>query len=347
MKFVDEVEIMVRGGKGGPGVVHFLREKYREFGGPDGGDGGRGGDVYLYANSGMQTLGHLIRRPILAAQNGAPGAAQKCSGLTGEDLTIHVPLGTQVEDADTGEIIGDLDRAEKKLLVAKGGKGGLGNQHFANSVNQAPEYAQPGLPGDEKRLRLNLKLIADVGLVGLPNAGKSTLIAAVSRSHPKIADYAFTTLIPNLGMVYGPEYRRLLLADIPGIIEGASKGAGLGLSFLRHIERVRAIVYVMDISSLDPVGELEMLRSELASYSQDLLERKTLIVLNKMDVIDYDPAFAADAIRRLSDPALWQAPARGVPEILTISAKENTGTDVLVTKLFEIFPEPTFAELML
>ncbi|MBI3396825.1 MAG: GTPase ObgE [Spirochaetia bacterium] len=347
MKFVDEIDIVVRAGHGGPGSVHFLREKYRAFGGPDGGDGGRGGSIYFYANPSMQTLGHLVRQSIYTAPNGEAGSAKQCSGANAADAIIHVPLGTQVEDIDTGELVADMDHPEKTVLVASGGKGGMGNQHFATSSNQAPTYAQPGLPGEERRLRLNLKLIADAGLVGLPNAGKSTLIAAVTHSHPKIADYAFTTLIPNLGVLEGPSYRRVLLADIPGIIEGASRGAGLGLSFLRHIERVRVVIYVIDVTSIDPVHDLEMLRRELATYSEPLLTRPTLLVLNKMDEIGYDQAFADLVLTRLTDPALWGPPAPGIPVTTCMSAKEKQGTDAFVTRLFELFPDQSFAESML
>jgi GTP-binding protein len=346
MKFLDEIELSVEAGHGGAGSVHFLHEKYREFGGPDGGDGGRGGDVYIEANSGMQSLGHFLYMQSYHAGDGEPGRGKNKTGKDGEDLIIQVPLGTQIVDPLHLEILGDLIRPGMRILVAVGGKGGLGNQHFANSVNQAPRYAQPGLPGEKRRLHLNLKLIADVGLIGLPNAGKSTLLAAVSRSHPKIADYAFTTLVPNLGVVESRDHRRFILADIPGIIEGASRGAGLGLSFLRHIERVKVMLYVIDVNSIDPIAELQMLRSELGSYSEALLCRPSFVILNKMDTIDYDDAFAGDVIRSLSDPALWQDSPE--PRFYPVSAREHEGLNDLIHTLFELFEnEVTLAEEML
>ncbi len=347
MKFVDEIEVRIRGGHGGAGSVHFLREKYRAFGGPDGGDGGDGGDVYLEAHSSIMTLGHLMKHTLYSATAGEPGRGKNCHGARGEDLTIHVPVGTEVVDTLEGVILGDLHHPGERLLVAKGGRGGMGNQHFATSVNQAPEYAQPGLPGEEKRLLLNLKLLADAGLIGLPNAGKSTLLAAVSHSHPKIADYAFTTLTPNIGVVENENFRRFILADIPGIIEGAHRGAGLGLSFLRHIERVRVMVYVLDVGSLDAVADLRMLQEELAPYSPELLKRPALIVLNKLDQAKYDEEFAAGIAEELQDPSLWEGTPGGIPEVLSISALEKQGLETLVTRLFSFFAEETLAEQML
>ena len=347
MKFIDEIEIYVKAGDGGQGIVHFLHEKYREFGGPDGGDGGRGGDVYLKANSGIQTLGHLLKRTKYKAENGDPGKSKNQSGSDGNDLIIQLPQGTVVEDTDTGEILGDLTGADSVFLVARGGKGGLGNQHFASSINQSPRYAKPGLPGEEKYLRLNLKLIADAGLIGLPNAGKSTLLDAVSRSHPQIADYAFTTLTPNLGVVEGENERRLIIADIPGIIEGAHMGAGLGLSFLRHIERVRVIIYVLDINSMDPVADLRMLQSELASYSDELMERPVLVLLNKMDCIDYDDKFAKTVEDKLKEKSLWTRNKKK-PKFLQLSAKEKIGLDEFYRTLFSMFKGiPSLAEKMM
>ncbi len=347
MKFVDEIEIRVRGGHGGAGSVHFLREKYRENGGPDGGDGGHGGSVYLEAHSGTQSLGHYLTKSLFVAEHGDDGRGKNRTGKDGEDLVLRVPPGTVVIDSDTGEEIGDLHKPEERLLVAPGGKGGLGNQHFATSVNQAPDHAQPGIPGDEKRLTLALKLLADAGLIGLPNAGKSTIIKAISGSHARVGEYAFTTLVPNLGVVYGENHRRLLLADIPGIIEGASHGAGLGLSFLRHIERVKVIVYVIDVGSLQPVDELKMLRSELATYSKELVERPSIIVLNKMDQAKYDDEYADSIAELLRAPDLWEGHAHGTPDILYISALENRGLDTLVKRLFSFFSDPTIAEGML
>jgi len=258
---------------------------------------------------------------------------------------VYVPPGTQIIDADTEEVVCDLITVDSRIRAASGGKGGMGNSHFANSVNQAPTYAQSGLPGDERNLVLRLKLMADVGLVGLPNAGKSTLISALSESKSRIADYPFTTLIPHLGVIENDAFRRMLIADIPGIIEGASKGAGLGLSFLRHIERVRAIVYVLDIQSMDPTEDLRLLQSELASYSRELIERPFIVVLNKMDTIGYDEEFAtqtgAEIVLKLKNKNL------GAHEILAISAKERWHMNSLIDILFAHFPGPTFAESLL
>lgn len=343
MKFVDEIEIRVRGGHGGAGCVSFYREKFRPDGGPDGGDGGRGGDVILKAHSSLQTLGNLMKAKLYAASNGEPGRGRNKSGSAGEALTLYVPIGTEILDAQSRERLADLHRPEDEFIVARGGKGGLGNQHFATSVNQTPTYAQPGLPGDEINLLLRLKLLADAGLVGLPNAGKSTLLSAVSRNHPKIADYAFTTLTPNIGVVQNQSYRRLLLADIPGIIEGASKGQGLGLSFLRHIERVRLIVYVIDSANLEAPNEIKLLQSELREYAPELVQRPALVVMNKTDLMDYDQDFADEVAASLREPALWQE-STGVPDVLYLSAAEGKGTDAFIEKLFDYFPEPTLAE---
>jgi GTPase len=345
MKFTDEIEIRVKGGHGGAGSVHFMREKYKEMGGPDGGDGGKGGDVILQAHGGTQTLGHFNQMQVFRAPKGEDGRGKNCSGANAENITLRVPLGTTVLDSDSLEEIGDLIHDGDTFIVAKGGKGGLGNQHFVNSVNQAPHYAQPGIAGEDRVLILKLKLLADVGLIGLPNAGKSTLLDAVSRSHPKIADYAFTTLVPNLGVVENQDSRRFLLADIPGIIEGAHRGIGLGLSFLRHIERVEVMVYVIDASSMQPAEDLKMLRAELASYSEKLLERSSLVVLNKMDLADYDDEMAEEIAETLRDPEIWGKSA--VPGTVFISAMERKGLDELIDKIFKLLPEATFAETML
>lgn len=345
MSFVDEIEVAVRGGHGGPGSAHFRREKYRPKAGVDGGDGGRGGDVIIEAKTALQSLGHFKNKSVFAAQDGEPGDANNCSGAAGNHLTIYVPPGTEIIDADTDEVLSDLLTVDARLTVARGGKGGLGNTHFVNSVNQAPTYAQPGLPGDERRITLRLKLMADAGLVGLPNAGKSTLIAAVSDSKSRIADYPFTTLVPHLGVVENTDFRRLLIADIPGIIEGAHKGAGLGLSFLRHIERVRAIVYVIDIQSMDPVEDLRLLQSELASYSAELLNRPYIVLLNKMDTIGYDESFAQATATEIIQRLKSNKP--DAEHILAVSARENRNLDKLISILFEYFPGPTFAESLL
>lgn len=344
MKFVDEIMIRVRGGHGGAGSVHFLREKYREHGGPDGGDGGDGGSVYIEAHPSTMTLGHFMRAQLFKSESGEAGKGKNQKGADGADVTLRVPLGTEVIDDETGEKLGDMDKPHKRLLVAAGGKGGLGNQHFATSVNQAPSYAQPGIAGEERSLKLNLKLLADAGLIGLPNAGKSTILSTVSRNHPKIADYAFTTLTPNIGVVEGDHYRRLLLADIPGIIEGAHRGAGLGLSFLRHIERVQLIIYVIDVTSLNPQNDLMMLKEELGTYSGELLKRPALLVINKLDQAEYDEEFARSVSANLVQESNWKDSPHGPPEVLFISALEKKGIDELVRRLFDFFPDRTMAE---
>ena len=345
-KFVDEIEITVRAGHGGAGSVHFVRKWGDPYDGPDGGDGGRGGDVYIAAHPSMQQLGHFLKQNLYAAERGHPGRENRMHGKDGGDITLNVPPGTIVIDVDTEEELGDLTRPDSVIKVAKGGKGGLGNSHFATSTNQAPRYAQPGLAGDERRLSLQLKLLADAGLIGLPNAGKSTLLSAVSGNHPKIAGYAFTTLTPNLGVVQDEdETRRLLLADIPGIIEGASRGAGLGLSFLRHIERVRVMVYVLDITSLDPAADLAMLQAELETYSSELLRRPALVMFNKADLIDYDHDLFLEVSAAVRDPALWHAGV--VPEVQLISADKGDGRDEFIDALFQYVPAPSLAEEML
>ncbi len=346
MKFIDEIEIRVRAGHGGAGSVHFLREAGKQFGGPDGGDGGRGGDVYIEAHPSLQQLGSFMKQSLYAAENGEPGSANRCSGANGADITLRVPLGTIILDADTDEVLGDLTRPDAKIRVVEGGMGGLGNQHFATSINQAPRHAQPGIAGGERRIILSLKLLADAGLIGLPNAGKSTLLGAVSGSHARIADYAFTTLSPNLGVVEDEsKHRRLLLADIPGIIEGASRGAGLGLSFLRHIERVRVMVYVLDITSIEPAAELKMLQAELTTYSPELVRRPALVVFNKADLIEYDSDFFQEIAKAVRDPALWHEGV--VPEVLLLSAVQGRGREEFIASLFQFVPEPSLAEQML
>ena len=347
MKFVDEIKVRVRAGSGGAGCVSFVREKFRPFGGPDGGDGGTGGNVRIRSHASLQTLGHLLKSQLYSAPNGEPGRGNQQSGANAEDLIIYVPIGTEIFDSLTGARLADLNRYDSEYVVVRGGIGGLGNQHFATSVKQAPTYAQPGMPGEELEVRLSLKLLADVGFVGLPNAGKSTLLAAVTKHQPKIADYAFTTLTPNLGIAENRALRRLILADIPGIIEGASKGHGLGLAFLRHIERVRLIVYVIDGANLQPADEVRLLKSELHSYSPELLQRPALIVINKMDQMSYDLEFTRESIQDLQKAELWPETPGQIPEILYLSAKERKGTDEFVERLFDYFPEPTLAEAVL
>lgn len=345
MKFIDEIEITVRAGHGGAGCVSFLREKYRAHGGPDGGDGGRGGNLYLQANASMQSLGHILKQTTYAAPNGQPGRGHNRSGVHGEDLIIQLPMGTEVMDLETDEILCDLNHPETLFKIARGGVGGRGNQHFATSTNQTPEYAQKGLPGEEFQIILGLKLLADAGLVGLPNAGKSTLLAAVTHKIPRIADYAFTTLIPNIGVVEQPEtFRRLQLADIPGIIEGAHKGQGLGLSFLRHIERVHLMIYVVDGANLNAAEEIKLLQNELRSYSARLIEHPAIVVINKIDQFDYDESFARESVQSILNDDFWKDSRGGIPEVFFISAREKRGTQNLIEHLFNYFPEKTLAE---
>ncbi len=288
MQFIDQVEIEVESGKGGDGIVAFRREKYVPAGGPSGGNGGRGGSVIFIAEENLQTLLDFKYNHRFQAENGARGGPNNCTGANGKDLIIEVPCGTIVYDAQTGDVLGDLIEPKQTLLVAQGGKGGLGNQHFLSNRNRAPEYALPGLPAEIKQLRLELKLLAEVGIIGLPNAGKSTLISALSAARPKIADYPFTTLVPNLGVVRKPTGDGTVFADIPGLIEGASQGVGLGHDFLRHIERTRVLLHLIDATSEQVVADFNTIQQELQAYGRGLAERPQLLVLNKIDAVDRD-----------------------------------------------------------
>ena len=283
--FVDQVKIYARAGDGGNGCRSFRREKYIPRGGPDGGDGGDGGDVIFTVNPRLNTLLDYRYQQHLSAGRGEHGSGQKKSGKRGDDLSIPVPPGTLVKDAETGDILADLINPEQRVVVLKGGRGGWGNARFATPVNRAPERAEPGKLGEERRLELELKLIADVGLVGHPNAGKSTLLSRVSSAHPKIADYPFTTLQPNLGIVKHADFNSFVLADIPGLIEGAHEGKGLGFQFLRHIERTRILVFLIDVSSPNPAHDLEVLQSELRHFSPQLLNKPALMVASKIDLL--------------------------------------------------------------
>lgn len=282
--FVDSVDIFIASGKGGPGEVSFRREKYVLQGGPDGGDGGDGGDVYMEVDNNTDTLSRFRGAKHYKAKNGQPGRSRRCSGKKGEDIIIKVPLGTQVLDYQSGELIVDMDIYPKSVCLLKGGKGGLGNAHFKNSTNQAPTYAQSGIKGIERHIALELKLIADVGLVGYPNVGKSTLISVLSNARPQIANYAFTTIVPNLGVVDIDEYSSFVMADIPGIIDGASEGKGLGIEFLKHIERNKVLLFVLDATQ-DVCMQFESLRMELKHFNPNLLERPFGIVLSKCDIV--------------------------------------------------------------
>jgi GTP-binding protein len=288
MLFIDRATIFIRAGRGGNGAVSFRREKYIPKGGPDGGDGGKGGDVVIVADPSYDTLIHLTHHPHYRAKNGAPGSGKQMSGGAGSDVIIPVPLGTVVMDKDSTQVLADINEPDQRVIVARGGKGGLGNERFKTSTHQTPTEFTPGEPGEERTLLLELKLLADVGLVGLPNAGKSTLLRSISRATPKVADYPFTTLSPHLGIAELSTDRRLVVADIPGLIAGAAQGAGLGHDFLRHIERTAVLVHVLDIAPLDnsdPAKNYEVVRQELLEYSVELAEKPEIIVFNKIDLV--------------------------------------------------------------
>jgi GTPase len=296
MKFVDEARIKVQAGNGGRGCVSFRREKFVPFGGPDGGDGGDGGSVTLRALNGINTLADFRIVRTFRADNGQPGGGRDMTGRGGSDTLISVPAGTVVRDSETKEVLGDLTTAGMELLVAKGGRGGWGNQRFKSSKNRSPRQFGPGLPGETRELELELKVIADVGLLGLPNAGKSTLISAVSAARPKIADYPFTTLYPNLGVISCGNQRSFVMADIPGLIEGAADGAGLGIRFLKHLQRTRVLLHLVDIlpvdPNADPVRDARSIVGELGKFSADLLDKPRWLVLNKSDLLPEDEARA-------------------------------------------------------
>lgn len=310
MKFVDEAVIKVSAGAGGNGCLSFRREKFIPFGGPDGGDGGDGGDVYLIADSQVNTLIDFRYQRNFKAQRGEHGRGRLCSGARGDDLVIKVPIGTEAWDDDTDELIGDLTKHGQKLMVAKGGWHGLGNARYKSSINRAPRQTSDGTPGEERTLRLEMKLLADVGLLGLPNAGKSTFISQVSAAQPKVADYPFTTLYPNLGVVTMKDVRSFVIADIPGLVEGAAEGAGLGIQFLRHLSRTRLLLHLVDMAPVDveqdPVESVEIINRELERYSRELGSQPQWLVLNKMDLVPEDirDELRQDMLSRLD----WQGP---------------------------------------
>ncbi|HHN46833.1 MAG TPA: GTPase ObgE [Planctomycetes bacterium] len=310
--FIDEAEILVKAGRGGDGCVAFLHEKYRPRGGPAGGDGGRGADVVLLADRDTGTLWELARQRQFAAENGRPGQGKKRSGKSGRPLLLKVPLGTIVRERREGPVLFDLTAHGQRVVVAAGGKGGRGNVHFATSTDRAPRRAEHGADGEEKLLYLELRLIADVGLVGLPNAGKSTLISRFSAAHPKVADYPFTTRTPELGVVQGPDYKTIVLADLPGLIQGAHGGAGLGHAFLRHIERTRLIAHLVELAppASAPIDNYMAVRNELALHSRELACRPEIIVLTKAD-LDPDGSAAQTFAKALA--ALADNPAHGLP----------------------------------
>lgn len=327
MQFVDEATIDVRAGKGGDGCLSFRREKYVEFGGPDGGDGGAGGHVYVQADSNLNTLVDYRYERIFKARNGEGGKGRQMTGRSADDVVLIVPVGTTVVEVDTGEVLADLTRANEKVMVARGGRGGLGNIHFKSSVNQAPRKTTKGTPGEARRLRLELKVLADVGLLGMPNAGKSTLIRAISAAKPKVADYPFTTLVPNLGVVKADRYRSFVVADIPGLIEGAAEGAGLGIRFLKHLARTRLLLHVVDMAPLEgePADHIDAIADELDRFSPALAEQERWLVFNKIDLLPDDDA--ARRVAAIVEELGWQGP------VFRISAAAGVGCDDLVYAL--------------
>ncbi len=331
MKFVDEAKIKVQAGKGGNGALSFRREKYIAKGGPDGGDGGDGGSVYLEAKSALNTMVDYRFQRNHQAQNGEGGRGKNMTGGKGDDLVLPVPMGTTVLDEDTGEILGDLSREGQRLLVAQGGFHGLGNTRFKSSTNRAPRQTSPGSEGEQRSLKLELQVLADVGLLGLPNAGKSTLIRAVSSAKPKVADYPFTTLVPNLGVVKVQAHRSFVVADIPGLIEGASEGAGLGIRFLRHLTRNRLLLHLVDVAPYDgtePADSAEAIANELALFSPALAQRERWLILNKTDLLDEEQLAArrTEIVERLA----WDG------RVYQISAISGEGTAQLCNDIMEL-----------
>jgi len=322
MKFVDEATIRVIAGNGGHGCLSFRREKYVERGGPDGGDGGSGGSVYLLADPSINTLADFRVARKFRAESGQPGAGRNMTGKSGVDLDVRVPCGTVIHDVDTGELIGDLTEEGQRIKVADGGRGGLGNTRFKSSINRAPRKTTNGTPGEGRHLKLELRLLADVGLVGLPNAGKSTLIRAMSAARPKVAGYPFTTLHPNLGVVAVGPLQSFVMADIPGLIEGAAEGAGLGIRFLKHVQRTRLLLHIVDISPLDhdadPAAAFAAISAELAKFSDELTSKPRWLVLNKTDLLPPDEQESAQQ-RILADTG-WTGP------VFLVSAETGRGT---------------------
>ena len=327
MKFVDESTIRVEAGKGGNGCLSFRREKFIPFGGPDGGDGGDGGSVWLEGDEGLNTLADFRHSRDYRAESGKGGSGRKMTGRSGKDLVIRVPLGTVVTDLGTNEIIGEVTAEGEKLLVAQGGKGGLGNVHFKSSTNQAPRKITPGTPGDRRELGLELQVLADVGLLGLPNAGKSTLLRAVSDARPRVADYPFTTLYPNLGVVRVGVESSFVIADIPGLIEGAAEGAGLGIQFLKHLSRTRILLHLVDMAPFDPdsdpAADARSIIEELRQFDPALADRERWLVLNKMDLLAEDEReqHAQELVRDLG----WSGPVYRISAISGEGCKQLMG----------------------
>lgn len=319
--FIDFVQIQVRAGHGGDGCVSFRREKFIPKGGPDGGDGGKGGDVVFEADENLHTLQDIVHHRIFRAQHGQKGGSQNMSGRFADDIVIKVPVGTIIKDQETGELLCDLTENRQRAVLAKGGQGGKGNSRFKSPTNRTPREFMPGERGEEKFLDLELKVLADVGLVGFPNAGKSTLLASVTAAKPKIANYPFTTLTPNLGIIKIGEYRSLVLADIPGLIEGAHEGKGLGVQFLKHIERTKALAFLIDVQSANPEKDYVTLKKELKAFNKELLNRPRLVVLTKIDTVDTLPKRT-----KMKD---------GTP-VLMISSVAQTGLEKLVKTLWKM-----------
>jgi GTP-binding protein len=322
MRFIDEARVYVHAGKGGDGAIAFLREKFRPFGGPSGGDGGRGGSVIFEVNEGMSTLLDFKYKPRLVAPDGEGGRGKQQYGHQGDDLIVRVPPGTMVLDEETGELIADLVVPGERAVIAQAGTGGLGNMHFVSSTRRAPRIATPGTAGVQRWVRLELRLVAEAGLVGLPNAGKSTLLAALSAARPKIAPYPFTTITPNLGHVQVSADESFNVADIPGLIEGAHLGHGLGIKFLRHIKRTRVLVYVLDLSA-NPESDFATVKHEVAAFDEEMTERPALIALNKLDLVTAEDAERIATLMRASSGL----------EVFIISADQSIGLDPLVAAI--------------
>ncbi len=330
MQFIDLAEIEVEAGKGGDGIVAFRREKYVPAGGPAGGNGGWGGSIVLQGAEHLQTLLDFKYARRFKAEDGKRGGPNNCTGASGRDLPIKLPCGTVIYDADSGQLLGDLVAAGQEICIARGGKGGLGNKHFLSNNNRAPELALPGLPGEVRRLRLELKLLAEVGIIGLPNAGKSTLISALSSARPKVANYPFTTLVPNLGVVRKPTGDGTVFADIPGLIAGAHTGVGLGHDFLRHIERTRLLLHLIDLTAENPIADYQTIQAELTAYGKGLPSLPQVIGLNKVDAVDGE-------IREMVEAELASF---GQP-IFPISAVAGTGLDPLLQTIWQTLEQLT------
>jgi GTP-binding protein len=331
MQFIDQAEIQVQAGDGGDGMVSFRREKYVPAGGPNGGNGGRGGSIVLKADENLQTLLDFRYMRLFKADNGQKGGTSNCTGASGRDRIIEVPCGTMIYDLETDELIGDLTSHGQTLKVAEGGKGGLGNHCFLSNRNRAPENAFPGQPGELRSLRLELKLLAEVGIIGLPNAGKSTLISALSAARPKIANYPFTTLVPNLGVVRKPSGDGTVFADIPGLIEGAHMGIGLGHDFLRHVERTRLLLHLVDVTAEDPIADYQTIQGELDAYGRGLNERLQILAINKLDAVDPESEEVQEIVSQLEQLS--------GTSVYRISAAAHMGLDTLMQRVWQELEE--------